>query len=93
MIDKELNVIQIKFREMEEQLKLYKKLEQIRSVDELSESIRKERRKQHLTLKDLAELSGISYGTLVKLEGGEEGISLKNLKQVLRTLGMGLWTG
>jgi len=93
MIDKELNTIQIRFREMEEQLKLYKRLEQIRSIDELSETVRNERRKQHLTLRELAELSGISYGTLVKLEGGEDSISLKNLKQVLKTLGIELWTG
>ncbi|MBI9102623.1 MAG: helix-turn-helix transcriptional regulator [Spirochaetales bacterium] len=68
-----------------------KEFETIRPLDELAELIRKERKEQKLTLKGLEELSGVSYSTLAKLESGDDGINLKTLKQVVKTLGLKLW--
>ena len=93
MIEKELKTIQIKFMEMEEQLRRYRAMETIRPMEELAEVLRKERKKQKLTLKDLSELSAISYSTLVKLESGDDGVKLNTLKQVATTLGVRLWAG
>ena len=93
MINKELKSIQNKFQELEQQLTRYRQLEKITPLDELAEVIRKERRNQKLTLKELEELSGVSYSTLAKLESGDDRINLKTLKQVTKTLGIKLWIG
>ena len=93
MIENELKTIQIRFKEMEEQLLHYRSLESIRPIGELADVLRTERKKQKLTLKDLSELSGISYSTLVKLESGDDAVNLKTLKQAARTLGVRLWVG
>lgn len=92
-ITKELNSIQIQFLNLEQQLKTYRELESISPLDELSDVIRRERKKQKLTLRSLSELSGVSYSTLVKMESGDDGINLKTLKQVVQTLGIKLWVG
>ena len=92
-ITKELNSIQIQFLNLEQQLKTYRELESISPLDELSDVIRRERKKQKLTLRSLSELSGVSYSTLVKMESGDDGINLKTLKQVVQTLGINLWVG
>lgn len=67
MIDQELNKIKIMFYEMEQELNKYKSLENIKPINDLSEVVRKERKKQKLTLQSLSELSGISYSSLIKL--------------------------
>lgn len=92
-ITKELNSIQIQFLNLEQQLKTYRELESISPLDELSVVIRRERKKQKLTLRSLSELSGVSYSTLVKMESGDDGINLKTLKQLVQTLGIKLWVG
>jgi transcriptional regulator with XRE-family HTH domain len=46
-----------------------------------------------MTIKEMAELSTVSYSTFVKLESGEDGLNLKTLKQVCSTLGLKLWIG
>lgn len=93
MIEKELKTIQLKFTEMEHQLSRYRAIESICPIDETADIIRKERKKQNLTLKGLSELSDISYATLIKIESGDDGIKLKTIKQVAKTLGLKLWIG
>ena len=93
MIENELKTIQIRFMEMEQKLRQYRSMENIRPMEELPDTFRKERKKQKLTLKDLSELSGISYSTLVKLESGDDGVKLNTLKTVAKTLGVRLWIG
>lgn len=93
MIENELKSIQLRFKEMEQQLSRYRELESIRPIEDLSDLIRKERKSQNLTLKALAELSGVSYATLVKIESGDVGIKLKTLLQVVKTLGIKIWIG
>ncbi len=91
MIEKELNDIKVKFYEMEQKLNKYNSLEYIRPIEDLAEVIKKERKKQNLTLKSLSELSGISYASLVKIESGDINLNFKLLMQLLETLGMKLW--
>ncbi|OQY35510.1 MAG: hypothetical protein B6241_01000 [Spirochaetaceae bacterium 4572_59] len=93
MVENELKSIQSKFYEMEQQLLRYRDLQSISIIDDLPEILRKERKKQHLTLKGLAELSVVSYSTLVKLESGDDRVNLRTLKQVAKTLGIKLWVG
>lgn len=91
MIDQELNKIKIKFYEMEQELNKYKSLENIKPIIDLADIVRKERKKQNLTLQSLSELSGISYSSLVKIESGDININFKILTQLLDTLGLKLW--
>jgi len=91
MIEKELNNIKVKFYEMEQNLNRYHSLENIKPIKNLAEIIRKERKKQNLTLRSLSELSGISYTSLVKIESGSISFNFKILTQLLDTLGLKLW--
>ncbi len=91
MIDHELNKIKIMFYEMEQELNKYKSLENIKPIKDLSDVIRKERKKQNLTLQNLSELSGISYSSLIKIESGDSNFNFKILSQLLDTLGLKLW--
>ncbi|MBN2617777.1 MAG: helix-turn-helix domain-containing protein [Spirochaetales bacterium] len=91
MIDQELNKIKIKFYEMEQELNKYKSLENIKPINDLADIVRKERKKQNLTLHSLSELSGISYSSLAKIESGDININFKILIQLLDTLGLKLW--
>jgi ribosome-binding protein aMBF1 (putative translation factor) len=91
MIEQELNKIKIMFYEMEQELHKYKSLENIKPIKDLAEVIRKERKKQNLTLQSLSQLSGISYASLVKIESGDINFNFKILTQVLDTLGLKLW--
>lgn len=91
MIDQELNKIKMMFYEMEQELNKYKSLKNIKPINDLSEVIRKERKKQNLTLQSLCELSGISYSSLAKIESGDISFNFKTLTQLLDTLGLKLW--
>ncbi len=91
MIEKELTIIKAKFYEMEQKLNRYNSLEKIKPIKDLAEVIRKERKRQNLTLRSLSELSGISYASLVKIESGNISFNFKILTQLLDTLGMKLW--
>jgi ribosome-binding protein aMBF1 (putative translation factor) len=91
MIEKELNSIKVKFHEMEHKLNKYNSLENIKPIEKLAEVIKKERKKQSLTLRTLSELSGISYASLVKIESGDIHFNFKILMQLLETLGIKLW--
>jgi len=55
--------------------------------------IRKQRKKQGLTLVELCDLSEVSYTTLVKLEKGNPSTRLDILNRVLNALGLKLWVG
>jgi ribosome-binding protein aMBF1 (putative translation factor) len=91
MIDHELNNIKTKFYEMEQELNKYKSLENIKPIEDLADVIRKERKKQNLTLQSLSELSGVSYSSLIKIESGDSSFNFKILAQLLDTLGLKLW--
>ncbi|MEA1910650.1 MAG: helix-turn-helix transcriptional regulator, partial [Spirochaetota bacterium] len=87
------NNIKAKFYEMKQELNKYNSLENIKPIKDLAEVIRKERKKQKLTLRSLSELCGISYTSLVKVESGDISFNFKMLTQVLDTLGLKLWIG
>lgn len=93
MLEKELKTIQFEINSMERELEKYRHLSHIHSLDDLADTIRRERKAQKMTLKELSELSAVSYSTLVKLESGDDSINLKTLKQVAGTLGVKLWIG
>lgn len=46
------------------------------------------RKAAKLTQKSLAKLSGVSYGTLQRIERGDENVSVGNLLKVLNCLGI-----
>jgi len=91
MISEQLNSIQNEFLELQQKLQLQQELQSAVEIDSLADAIRKERKKQNLTLHGLSDLSGVSYSTLAKLEAGDDGISLRLLKTVTSALGMKLW--
>lgn len=91
LISEQLNSIQNEFLELQQKLQLQQELQSAVEIDSLADAIRKERKKQNLTLHGLSDLSGVSYSTLAKLESGDDGISLRLLKTVTSALGMKLW--
>ena len=62
-------------------------------IGEVGNRIRRERKKQNLTLEELCELSGVAYATLNKIEKGNTDISLNSLQSILHALGMKIWIG
>lgn len=91
MIEKELKSIKAKFYKIEQELNKYNSLENIKPIENLADVIKKERKRQKLTLRSLSELSGISYASLVKIESGDINFNFKILTQLLDTLGIKLW--
>ncbi len=62
--------------------------EPIRSVTQIGELIRKERKRQDLVQRDLADLCGVSWHFLSNLENGKPTVELEKTMLVLRTLGI-----
>ena len=62
--------------------------EPIRSVTQIGELIRKERKRQDLVQRDLADLSGVSWHFLSNLENGKPTVELEKTMLVLRSLGI-----
>ena len=59
-------------------------------MEEINLKVKWRRRELGLTLRDLAELTGLGIDMLSRFERGSGGISLRNLLQVLDTLGLAL---
>lgn len=59
-------------------------------MNELTATVKRRRRELGLTLRDMAELTGLGIDMLSRFERGSGGISLRNLLQVLDTLGLAL---
>ncbi len=65
---------------------LLPKIKQI--LDELGENMKLARLRRKLSSEQLAERAGISRSTLIKIEKGDEGVSIGNYLNVLKTLGL-----
>lgn len=59
-----------------------------RELQELGEHVRGWRMVLGLTAQQVSERAGISRVTLRKIENGDPGVSLRNVAQVLRALGI-----
>lgn len=59
-------------------------------MEEINLKVKRRRRELGLTLRDLAELTGLGIDMLSRFERGSGGISLRHLEQVLDTLGLTL---
>ena len=59
-------------------------------MEEIILKVKQRRRELGLTLRDLAELTGLGIDMLSRFERGSGGISLRHLEQVLDTLGLTL---
>ena len=60
-------------------------------IDEIGEILKKERKVQGLTLKELAMLANVSLQTLVNIEKGQKNASLSRVEATLKVLGKGLY--
>ncbi len=63
----------------------------LHSIDQMGVLIREQRKKQRLTLQQLADLSDVAYSTLSKVEKGDTAVRLQSLNNVLDALGLKLW--
>ncbi len=61
---------------------------QKRTLETLGENIKLARLRRELSSEQVAERAAISRGTLVKIEKGDEGVSMGNYFRVLAILGM-----
>ena len=59
-------------------------------MEEIIREVKLRRRELGLTLRDVAELTGLGIDMLSRFERGSGGISLRHLEQVLETLGLAL---
>ena len=59
-------------------------------MEEIIREVKLRRRELGLTLRDVAELTGLGIDMLSRFERGSGGISLRHLEQVLDTLGLAL---
>ncbi len=59
-----------------------------RSLRELGESVAAWRKLRGLTQSQVADRAGVSRGVLLRLEGGDGGVSVENMLRVLRALGI-----
>ncbi len=60
-------------------------------VEELGNLVKTARKEQKLTQDELADLAGVSKGTLKRIEADNRNITFSNVIDVLQTLGMTLW--
>ncbi|MBT3424160.1 MAG: helix-turn-helix transcriptional regulator [Bacteroidetes bacterium] len=65
---------------------LLPKIKQI--LNEFGENIKLARLRRKLSSEQLAERAGISRSTLIKIEKGDEGVSIGNYMNVLKALGL-----
>ena len=63
---------------------------QIISVSQIGEVIQKERKRQKVLQRDLAELSGVSLHFLSNLENGKPSVEFQKVLLVLRSLGISM---
>ncbi len=59
-----------------------------RALRQVADNVAAWRKLRALTQAQLADRSGVSRDTLLRLEGGEGGVSVENLLRVLRALGV-----
>lgn len=59
-------------------------------MDDIIQQVKAQRKQLGVTLRDVAELSGIGINALSRLEQGRGGMSLKNVMHVLDILGLSL---
>lgn len=56
--------------------------------EEVGSAIKKKRKQQNLSEKELAELAGVSRSTIQKLESGSSAITLSNMRKVMKAVGL-----
>jgi len=59
-----------------------------RALRDVADDVAAWRKLRGLTQAQLADRSDVSRGTVVRLEGGDGGVSLENLLRILRSLGV-----
>lgn len=66
----------------------WNKLEDIRLIEIIGESVRGRRLLKNISQDELAEMSGVSRPSIIRFETGKGNISLMNLLSILKALGM-----
>jgi len=61
------------------------------SVEGLGRLVKTARKEQKLNQDELADLAGISKGTLKRIEADNQNVMMRHVINVLQTLGMTLW--
>ena len=79
------------YLELNEKVQQVEKLQDAREIDQVSEVIKAERTKQGLSQHELAELAGVSYSTISRIEAGHPNARLENIVETARALGLSLW--
>lgn len=62
-------------------------------VSEIGRVVRDARKRQELTIEDLADLSGVGVSTIIKVENGKNQVQATSLIKVARALGLDLLVG
>ncbi|MBL4796897.1 MAG: helix-turn-helix domain-containing protein [Oleispira sp.] len=81
--------------EMEKKLSLAQTATNLESIENINQIVLKHRKSQNLSQTDLADLSGIGYSVVNKLEStlGHPSIKMATLLQITTALGLKVWVG
>ena len=74
-----------------EKLKELENVAQYYSIDSLPRVIKAARKRDGLTQQDLADMIGVSTGTLKAIESGKGNCTFANIQAVAAALGVKLW--
>lgn len=91
--DQHLAAIREQFVELDRRVSLVEASRDFVPLSGAGGRIREERHRQNLTLHDVAELAGLGYTTVHKIEKGDPGVRVENLARMVEALGLKLWIG
>lgn len=76
--------------DLEERVRVAEKRGEVLPIAELGQVIRDARKRQELTVEDLADLAGVGSGTITKVEKGSFQVQVPKLVQITEALGLEL---
>jgi len=81
--------------DMERKLSFTQTTANLEPIEQLNKIVLSHRKSQNLSQTDLADLSGIGYSVVNKLEStqGHPSIKMETLLQITRALGLKVWVG
>lgn len=81
--------------DMEKKLSLTQTATNLEPIEEINKIVLSHRKSQNLSQTDLADLSGIGYSVVNKLESpqGHPSIKMETLLQITTALGLKIWIG
>jgi DNA-binding transcriptional regulator YiaG len=90
-----LEELTIRIMDMERKLSFAQEKTNLESIEQINSIIFTHRKSQKLSQSDLADLSGLGYSVIHKVESknGHPSVKMETLLQITRALGLNVWVG